>query len=229
MKAFFEKFVDRLPNLSSPSHYKVECVNTAKEADTKLTKLLKETPVKVFGVDFEWPPCFVKGKPENKIALIQICSSKKILLIQVGQMKELPLELMNFFESKDFLKTGVNIKMDGLKLYRDFGIRTNGLVELMTMVKSSKNPLLEKIHLRSLRALTAIYLKQKMGKGKVRTSNWAAPFLNAKQKQYAALDAYVSSSLLVGVFSFCSFEVFCLGIIYNISKTSSGGYNIQRY
>lgn len=102
--------------------------------------------------------------------------------------------------------------MDGQKLYRDFGIKTNGLVELMTLANLSKSSDITRTHHRSLRALTAIFvstcahdpsrcpinmirsrqLKQKMAKGKVRMSNWSAPVLSPNQKKYAALDAYVN-------------------------------------
>lgn len=71
---------------------------------------------------------------------------------------ELPQELQNFFENKELLKTGVNIKMDGQKLYRDFGIKTNGLVELMTLANLSKSSDITRTHHRSLRALTAIFV-----------------------------------------------------------------------
>lgn len=56
------------------------------------------------------------------------------------------------------LKSGVNIGADGLKLYRDFGIKTNGLVELKDVAESVKSPKLKISHLRSLRALTGIFV-----------------------------------------------------------------------
>lgn len=48
--------------------------------------------------------------------------------------------------------------MDGQKLYRDFGIKTNGLVELMTLANLSKSSDVTRTHHRSLRALTAIFV-----------------------------------------------------------------------
>ncbi|KAG1479321.1 hypothetical protein G6F57_006279 [Rhizopus arrhizus] len=191
-KIRFEKYLETLPALSYPSRYNVECINSIEQTNVRLPKFLKAEPEGVFGVDFEWPPTFIKGQREKKISLIQICAAKTILLFQVGRMKKLPQELQNFFENKELLKTGVNIKMDGQKLYRDFGIKTNGLVELMTLANLSKSSDVTRTHHRSLRALTAIFLKQKMAKGKVRMSNWSAPVLSPNQKKYAALDAYAS-------------------------------------
>lgn len=71
----------------------------------------------------------------------------------------IPTELRRFFESKELLKSGVNIGADGLKLKRDFGIVTNGLVELRDLAESGKSPKLNISHLRSLRALTGLFVK----------------------------------------------------------------------
>jgi ribonuclease D len=109
----------------------------------------------------------------------------------------IPIELLKFFEDKKKLKSGVNIANDGLKLRRDFGIVTNGLVELAHLAENAKSPKLEITHLRSLRALTGMFMEQHMPKGKVRLSNWAKPELTSQQIKYAATDAYVSAFVLV--------------------------------
>lgn len=70
----------------------------------------------------------------------------------------IPVELRRFFENKSYLKSGVNIVADGLKLYRDFGIVTNGLVELRDLVDISNSPQTHVSHLRSLRALTGLFV-----------------------------------------------------------------------
>lgn len=43
-------------------------------------------------------------------------------------------------------------------MYRDYGIITNGLVELTDMAEDSKSAKLDKVHLRSLRALTGLFV-----------------------------------------------------------------------
>ncbi|RCH98993.1 hypothetical protein CU098_010431 [Rhizopus stolonifer] len=191
-KAEIEKYINELPALVLPKHYEVDCFDKIEQANSELVEFLKANSEGVFGVDIEWPPCFIKGRPENKTSLIQICAAKKVLLFQVGQMKKFPQELQNFLESRVLLKTGVNLRQDGIKLYRDFGIVTNGVAELMTMVNKSKSPLIQKTHLRSLKTLTGVFLGKKMSKGKARMSNWAVPVLSSYQKKYAALDAYTS-------------------------------------
>lgn len=55
----------------------------------------------------------------------------------------------------------MNIGADGLKLQRDFGFVTNGLVELRDMAEIAKSPKLDISHLRSLRALTGIFVSKR--------------------------------------------------------------------
>lgn len=40
-----------------------------------------------FGFDVEWKPGFVKGQPENKVALIQLANNEVIYLLQVSAMQ----------------------------------------------------------------------------------------------------------------------------------------------
>ena len=105
-----------------------------------------------------------------------------------------PIELRRFFEEETIQKSGVNIHADGLKLQRDFGFITNGLVELREM---SDGYITWPHNLRSLRALTGMFLAQNMPKGKVRMSNWGKAQLTDKQVKYAALDAYASYQIFM--------------------------------
>ncbi|KAI9478376.1 MAG: ribonuclease H-like domain-containing protein [Benjaminiella poitrasii] len=192
----FKAYTETLPDLDYPSHYKVDCVNTLEEANARIRHLMDHNKNTFFGLDFEWKPTFIKGQPENKISLVQICTADTILLIQLSWIQGFPQELRNFFENKELLKGGVNIGADGLKVFRDFKIFTNGLVELSELAESTGSPKLNIIHLRSLNALTAIMLDQKMAKGGVRVSDWSKKNLSPKQIRYAALDAYASYQLL---------------------------------
>ena len=84
--ARFKSYLSGLPLLQYPDIYKVECVDDMETANQKILQLLAEDKDHRFGLDLEWPPCFVKGKPENKVSLVQICSSNRILLIQLSRM-----------------------------------------------------------------------------------------------------------------------------------------------
>ncbi|KAG0190979.1 hypothetical protein DFQ28_001143, partial [Apophysomyces sp. BC1034] len=190
----FKDHLETLPLMKYPKHYRVECIDSVEKADKEIC-LLRSKIDQPFGLDLEWRPNFRKGGKEHKTALIQICNSDTILLLQVSQMKRLPSELCKFLQDRQIYKAGVNIRADGMKLYRDFGVPTNGLIELMTMSNTCGSPKLEYTPLRSLRVLTGLFIEQNMPKGRVRLSNWAQPVLTPMQKKYAATDAYGSYKL----------------------------------
>lgn len=73
---------------------------------------------------------------------------------------------------------------DGDKLYRDFGIRAQGLVELgaLAMKADDKFKSVYNREIVSLAKMVAMYLGKTLSKGSVRTSNWEAE-LNTKMVQ----------------------------------------------
>ena len=70
----WQKFVPR-PTL----HY----ITSQDEANLKVSEL-KPGP---FGFDLEWKPTFIKGQPQNRVALVQLANNETILLIQVSAMR----------------------------------------------------------------------------------------------------------------------------------------------
>jgi len=98
-------------------------ITDADNADIDLTAL--DGPV---GFDLEWKPNFVKGAPENPVALVQLANSKFILVIQISSMRRnsslstfslssstsflsgFPNKLRDFLENPDFVKAGVGIQ-----------------------------------------------------------------------------------------------------------------------
>lgn len=58
-------------------------IRDATQANCEVSKL-RRGPV---GFDLEWRPTFVKGHPENPVALVQIANQDAILLIQVSAMQ----------------------------------------------------------------------------------------------------------------------------------------------
>jgi hypothetical protein len=82
-----------------------------------------------FGFDVEWKPAFLKGQPENKVALIQLANNEVIYLLQVSAMQskfndylcerfralnrdgpEFPENLRVILESGAYTKSGVGIQ-----------------------------------------------------------------------------------------------------------------------
>ncbi|CAO3659910.1 unnamed protein product [Umbelopsis ramanniana] len=186
----FLESINNLDVIDYSETHKLFCTKSPTHTNTIIRKMVKEG--KVFGLDLEWRPTFIKGGKENKTALVQLCNSTSILIIQISRMGVFPHELKGLLQNRDILKTGVNIKGDALKLYRDFRILTNGLVELGTLARATHAEELQGYKGLSLRLLCAIFLDKSLPKGNTRVSRWDAPVLSSKQKQYAADDAYAS-------------------------------------
>ncbi|KAF9224733.1 ribonuclease H-like protein [Gyrodon lividus] len=143
------------------------------------------------GFDLEWRVMWQPGAQERRTALVQLCDHCTILLIQVSSMKRFPQKVMEIIESASLIKTGANILNDGEKLYRDFGIRARGLVELGALASRADDKFASMYNreIVSLSKMVAMYLGKTLLKGKVRTSNWEAD-LNTKMVEYAANDAH---------------------------------------
>ncbi|KAG2159454.1 uncharacterized protein EDB93DRAFT_1115831 [Suillus bovinus] len=187
--------VSSMPNLPTFS-YKNYCfpspavVYTRCEDDANRLVQTLESPL---GFDLEWRIQWNSGAQERRTALVQLCDRSTILLIQVSQMKRFPERLLEVIQSPDIVKTGANIHNDGEKLYRDFGITAQGLVELGALAHVADDAF-SKIYKRrvvSLAKMVAMYLKFNLAKSKERTSNWEAD-LNDKMVHYAANDAYAA-------------------------------------
>ncbi|KAG9313751.1 ribonuclease H-like protein [Chiua virens] len=132
------------------------------------------------GFDLEWRVMWHPGAQERRTALVQLCDHHTILLIKSA-----------IIESADVVKTGANILNDGEKLYRDFGIRAKGLVELGAIATQADTNFCSVYNrdVVSLAKMVAMYLGRTLLKGKVRTSNWEAD-LSRKMVEYAANDCH---------------------------------------
>ncbi|KAI0061181.1 ribonuclease H-like protein [Artomyces pyxidatus] len=144
------------------------------------------------GFDLEWPVSFRRnGAVDHKTALVQLCDADLILLIQVSAMKNFPQKVKELIESTNVPKMGVNIRNDGMKLYRDFGILAANFIELGALAGQGdarfaaayRRPIV------SLAKVVAFYLRRTLDKGPVRTSKWDQE-LSKEQMAYAANDAH---------------------------------------
>ena len=64
-------------------------IQNAATADVAVSQLNS----KVLGFDLEWRPNFIKGNPENPVALVQLASEDTILLIHVSFMQGMSVVL----------------------------------------------------------------------------------------------------------------------------------------
>lgn len=175
---------------SSLSNPKIKYSHDPEEVN-KLVKAL----VGPLGVDAEWKPQFIKGRKENKIAVIQICDAKTVVVAQVSAMEgqlhrsivtaaadivfatAIPEELKKVLQNPKVIKCGLNISGDGDKLYRDYGIVPKNLVELGRMA-SQADPSLT--YRPTLASLVGHYLGRCLDKGNVRVSDWERKLTDAQ-------------------------------------------------
>ncbi|CAL1709480.1 unnamed protein product [Somion occarium] len=149
------------------------------------------------GFDLEWRVIFRKNAAyrERRTALVQLCDTRMILLIHISL--EFPQKVKEIIESPEIVKTGANIRNDGQKLFRDFGVLAENLAELGGLAQQADSNF-KTIHKRSIVSLAKMvnmYADRTMDKGPVRIGNWEAAPLSDTQKHYAANDAH--SGLMV--------------------------------
>ncbi|KAF4623692.1 hypothetical protein D9613_001654 [Agrocybe pediades] len=143
------------------------------------------------GFDLEWRPNFVKGAPENPVALVQLSNSDVIFLLQITQMQEFPEKLKEILLNPLIIKAGVSIQNDAKKLYNDYQVSICNCVELSFLARTVDNDIWKGRYSSplGLARLIAKYEDRLLPKGKVTRSNWEA-FLNQRQIEYAAVDAH---------------------------------------
>lgn len=140
----------------------------------------------IIGFDTETRPSFKKGQ-SYKMALIQLCTSKKCYLFRTNLIG-FPKELISLLEDPNLLKVGLSIHDDFHNLRKLTKFEPASFIDLQSFVKEYK------IADNSLSRLYAILFGKRISKSQ-RLSNWETPQLTEAQKNYAALDAYACISI----------------------------------
>ncbi|KAH9990250.1 ribonuclease H-like domain-containing protein [Russula compacta] len=150
------------------------------------------------GLDLEWPYTSnrIDGVKEGKVALVQLCDVDIILLIHVSKMERFPEKVKELIESSKVPKTGVNIRNDGMKLFRDYGILASNLVELGALACQADERFATTFNrpIVALAKVVSYCLHKTLDKGPVRVSDWSRDLTRAQMK-YASND--VHSGLMV--------------------------------
>jgi len=179
-------------------------ITDPKEANRRIPEL--KGPL---GFDMEWRPQFIKGGPENPIALVQLSDRNQILLIHLVRMSGVvPNALKRVLENEYILKLGVGIKDDLRKAQRDLGVNLHGILELSSLARTvdasswaSHGP--SPKSLISLARLAERYLSHTLKKSKkVQLANWEDD-LNDSMIEYAANDAAVALSIYDAIKEIC--------------------------
>ncbi|KAF8809416.1 ribonuclease H-like protein [Phlegmacium glaucopus] len=202
----FKDNLDQFPVYSYKRHKPLPVVvyTQHEEEANDLIAGLKAGPV---ALDIEWRLYFVRPKGaasttllERRAAVVQIAdSSGLILVIQIYSMSRFPIKLQSLIENHEIPKIGVNILNDGNKLFRDYGILAQNLLELGAFAlladpAGSQKRSTSKRKIISLAKLVQWYCGMQLEKGDERTGNWELK-LDKQQIDYAAND--VHSSMVV--------------------------------
>ncbi|KAF9971156.1 hypothetical protein BGZ73_005939 [Actinomortierella ambigua] len=108
-------------------------------------------------------------------------------------MDHFPEELQKILESERTLKVGINIRNDGRKLWKDWGIASASLVELGALCIQVMGDLENRRKVRSMTTLAEELLGHAVAKDSfVRKGDWEWKNLSARQLSYAANDAFVT-------------------------------------
>lgn len=65
---------------------KVVYITSVQTANAEVQRLWTRYPHSVVGLDMEWKPNYIKGLPENPVAVVQIGSEESILIVQISAM-----------------------------------------------------------------------------------------------------------------------------------------------
>lgn len=160
-------------------------VSTKHDADRAMADIRQE---RVVGFDTETRPAFEKGRSYLP-CLAQVATARAVYLFRL-QHADFSAPLTELFAAPAIVKSGVALADDlrQLKLLFEF--------EAQRVLDPGKVASRHGLEQTGLRNLAGIFLGFRIPKGN-RTSNWAAPRLNAAQINYAATDAWACRELFL--------------------------------
>ncbi len=162
---------------------KIIILDSSERIDEALDQISKS---KVVGFDTEAKPTFKKGQ-RRRISLIQVATDKEVFLLRVKEAG-ISNKMKAFFENESLKKIGIGLTDDFQLLNEIREFEPKGFIDL--------NKTFEHLGAQSIgaRNLAAMVLDLRISKN-AQTSNWEAPELSTKQKNYAATDAWICSEI----------------------------------
>ncbi|TXG72645.1 hypothetical protein EZV62_001224 [Acer yangbiense] len=141
------------------------------------------------GLDIEWKPTFARGAI-RKTALMQICANANQCHVMHIIHSGIPPSLQFLLENTAFLKVGVGIGNDAVKVFKDYNVSIKAVEDLSYLAKQKLNGNSQKWGLASL--TETLVCKELLKPNKIRLGNWEVDVLSKDQLQYAATDAFAS-------------------------------------
>ncbi|VAH39889.1 unnamed protein product [Triticum turgidum subsp. durum] len=85
------------------------------------------------GFDLEWKPFPRRGEPPCKVALMQLCMDKTHCYLMHIIHSGVPPILKSLLEDSSSVKVGVCIDNDARKMFNDYDVRVQPLMDLSTV------------------------------------------------------------------------------------------------
>ncbi|KAF8140017.1 ribonuclease H-like domain-containing protein [Boletus edulis] len=203
------------------------------EANAHLARL----PHGPIGFDLEWRPNIRKGQPENRVALVQLATADTVILVHVHLMTQFPSQLAELLSSSSWIKAGVSIKYDCMKLYRDYGVSVQNCVELSLLARTVDNVRWKGKYTNplGLARLIETYEQATLLKGRIQRSNWEQR-LTVLQQEYAANDAHAGYAVYSRLLSMAQAidpmplpTYYSFSVVSGLLRDSSGLYPWQAH
>ncbi|KAF9987721.1 hypothetical protein BGZ75_000192 [Mortierella antarctica] len=162
------------------------------KCDEEADRWLNSSSTTMWALDAEWRPYVYPGK-QGRMALIQLGDDKTVYLFHVFHMKRFPEALARILRDKRILKVGINIRNDGTKMLKDWGVGCASLIELGALYVQVADDLSSQRRVRSMASLANQLLGHSVEKTTLtRMGNWENKNLSGEQLAYAANDAFAT-------------------------------------
>ncbi len=162
---------------------KIHKVDDEKKAKAAARHLAKE---KIIGFDTETRPALRKGQYFSP-SLVQLACAGHVYIVMLDKLP-LPAGIIEIFENKNILKTGVAVNDDIKALQKLQPFKAACFLDLGTLARTLG------LQTHGLRNLTAKFMHVRISKSARRT-NWANPKLSKSQIRYAATDAWAGREI----------------------------------
>ena len=135
----------------------------------------------VLGFDIEWRPQFRAGRPAHRTALLQLATASGALCLHLAHMQAVPAKVQSLLRNPSFVKCGVGILDDTVKLARDWkGSEVLGRVDVGQVYQQHVGGGPQTAC--GIKALSTALLRAPISKPKkVSMSNWESAPLAPKQ------------------------------------------------
>ena len=180
-KIIYDKFDKFAINDYPVEHFpgRIIVIQTVKEAGKAVEYLLGQD---ILGLDTETRPSFKKGSQQHLVSLLQVSTHDTCFLFRLN-MIGMPTPIVRLLEDTMVMKVGLSWHDDILSLMRRVSFTPGYFIDIQNLVSQ--------IGIRdlSLRKLYANIFHKRINK-RQQLSNWDRDVLDAKQKMYAATDAW---------------------------------------